>query len=41
MLYEFYPHRFADIIFNSDYELMKETRAIIDGIDSAGVDGSS
>jgi hypothetical protein len=33
MLYEVYPHRYADIILNSDYELKKEIEEIIKSID--------
>ena len=39
MLYESYPHRFADIILNSDYELKKEIEYIIQSIEFNRVQG--
>ena len=38
MIYDYYAHRFADIILNSDYELKKEIDEIIYSIDFKDVE---
>lgn len=38
MRYETYPHRYADIILNSDYELKKEIDDVIKAIDLVAVE---